>query len=43
MSVPKNKGMAIVFVSPIIGKIQKNVVLRDEKETRTAMIFFLDL
>ena len=42
-SVPKNKGMAIVFVSPITGKIQQNVVLRDEKETRTAMIFVLDL
>ena len=30
-------------MSPIGGKIQQNVVLRDEKETGTAMIFFLNL
>ena len=43
MSLPKNIGMAIVFVSPIGGKIQQNVVLRDVKETRTAIKFFLNL
>ena len=32
MSLSKNKGMAIEFVSPIGGKIQQNVVLRDLKE-----------
>ena len=42
-SVLKNKGMAIVFVSPIGGKIQQNVVLRDVKETRTAIKLFLNL
>ena len=40
--LPKNKGMAIVFVSPIGGKIQQNVVLRDVKETRTAIKFFFE-
>ena len=42
-SVLKNKGMAIVFVSPIGAKIQQNVVLRDVKETRTAIKLFLNL
>ena len=42
-SLSKNKGMAIVFVSPIGGKIQQNVVLRDVKETRTVIKFFLNL
>ena len=43
MSLPKNKGMTIVFVSSIGGKIQQNVVLRDLKETRTAIKLFLNL
>ena len=43
MSLPKNKGMAIVFVSPIGGKIQQNVVLPALKETRTAIKLFLNL
>ena len=43
MSLPKNKGMAIVFVSPIGGKIQQNVFLREVKETRTAIRLFLNL
>ena len=43
MSLSKNKGMAIDFVSPIGGKIQQNVVLRDVKETRTAIKLFLNL
>ena len=43
MSLPKNKGMAIVFVSPIGGKILQNVVLRDLKETHTAIKLFLNL
>ena len=42
-SLPKNKGMAKVFVSPIGGKIQQNVVLRHLKETHTAIKFFLNL
>ena len=37
MSFSKHKGMAANFVSPIGGKIQQNVVLRDVKETRTAI------
>ena len=37
MSLSKNKGMAIDFVSPIGGKLQQNVVLRDVKETRIAI------
>ena len=43
MSLSKNKGMAIDFVSPIGGKIQQNVVLRDVKETRIAIKLFLNL
>ena len=43
MSILQNKGMAIDFVSPIEGKIQQNVVLRDVKETRTAIKLFLNL
>ena len=43
MSLPKNKGMAIVSVSPFGGKIQQNVVLRDLKETRTEIKLFLNL
>ena len=42
-SLPKNKGVAIVFVSPIGGKTQQNVVLRHLKETHTAIKFFLNL
>ena len=42
-SLSKNKGMAIVLVSPIGGKIQQNVVLRDVKKTRTAIKPFLSL
>ena len=43
MSLPKNKGMAIVFVSPIGGKIQQNLVLRHAKENHTAIKFLLNL
>ena len=43
MSLSKNKGIAIDFVSPIGGKIQQNVVLRDVKETRIAIKLFLNL
>ena len=43
MPLWKNKGIAIVFVSPIGGKIQQNVVLWDVKETRTALKFILNL
>ena len=43
MSLSKNKGMAIDFVSPIGGKLQQNVVLRDVKETRIAIKLFLNL
>ena len=43
MSLSKNKEMAIDFVSPIGGKIQQNVVLRDVKETRIAIKLFLNL
>ena len=42
-SLLKNKGMVIVFVSPIGGKIQQNVVLQNLKETRTAIELFLNL
>ena len=42
-SLSKNKGMAIDFVSPIEGKIQKNLVLRDVKDTRIAIKLFLNL
>ena len=42
-SLPKNKGMAKVFVSPIEGKIQQNAVLQDVKEISTAIKFFLNL
>ena len=43
MSLLKNKGMAINFASPIGGKIQQNAVLREVKETRTAIKLFLNL
>ena len=42
-SISNNKGIVIVFVSPVGEKIQQNVVLRDVKETRTAIKFFLNL
>ena len=42
-SLQKNKGMAIVFVSPIGGKIQQNVVSQDVKETSTGIKLFLNL
>ena len=35
--------MTIVFVSPIGGKLQQNLVLRDVKEAHTAIKFFLNL
>ena len=43
VSLSKNKGMATGFMSPFGGKIQQNVVLRDVKETRTAIKLFLNL
>ena len=43
MSLSKNRGMAIYFVSPIGGKIQQNAVLRDVKETRIGIKLFLNL
>ena len=43
MSLLKNKGMAINLASPIGGKIQQNAVLREVKETRTAIKLFLNL
>ena len=43
MSLSKIKGMTIDFVRPIGGKIQKNVFLRDVKETRIAIKLFLNL
>ena len=39
----ENKGTRIVFVSPIGGKIQQNVVLWDVKEIHAAIEFFLNL
>ena len=35
--------MVLVFVSPIGGKLQQNVVLQDVKETHTALKLFLSL
>ena len=43
MSLLKNKRMAINFASPIGGKIQQDAVLREVKETRTAIKLFLNL
>ena len=43
MSLPQKKGMTIDFVSPIGGKIQQNVVLRDVKKTRIVIKLFLNL